>query len=633
MKGADHMTFTTRYHELVALVPKMVPTLENLIDRYVAGLPSCIQSIVLAAYPATLESAISLSANLTIVMVRSGVLKDDAGKAKETTSKKPEYHQKKKQKVIKNYAAVTPLRQAPAAPVNPVIRGYGGERPQCTHCKYHHPPAAQCRKCTNCGRFGHWVTKCRVAVNQATNTAARALPPPPPQNPGNNNNRGCYNRGEMGHFSRDCPKRAQPGAQAPRGRAFQQYGGCPNQRLKLHDRVENAQRLNLPDELSGVHDVFHVSNLKKCLADETLIIPVEEIQLDEHLRFVEEPLEIMNRKHQYGEWPSQRLKLHDRVENAQRLNLPDELSGVHDVFHVSNLKKCLADETLIIPIEEIQLDGHLRFVEEPLEIMNRKVKKLRRSRIPIVKVRWNSRRGPEFTWECEDHMKTRETVTSVSDACRNSDRNSNSYSNSGPDFEPPHSRKLVYMQQQYGEWPNQRLKLHDRVENAQFQQNNSQPFRAGNAKPTQNKPKQNRTLVPHVNTRAQPLNQYPNLSPPPPCTICGKPHRGICRFTKDFCFRCGQTGHLVKDCPQPDTLMITAGNQAKTTTCGRVFALTAQDAAQTPDFVTGLPKTFKNNDAIWTDDQSERTIQTLEDMLRACALEWTGNWDEYFCLV
>ncbi|KAD5508032.1 hypothetical protein E3N88_15735 [Mikania micrantha] len=181
MKGADHMTFTNRYHELVALVPEMVPTLEKLIDRYVAGLPSCIQSIVLASYPATLESAISLSAKLTKVMVKSGVLKDDSGKAKETTSKKPEYHQKKKQKVVKNYAAVTPLRQAPAAPVNPATRGYGGEHPQCTHCKYHHHPAAQCRKCTNYGRFGHWVTKCCVAVNQATNTAARALPPPPPR--------------------------------------------------------------------------------------------------------------------------------------------------------------------------------------------------------------------------------------------------------------------------------------------------------------------------------------------------------------------------------------------------------------------------------------------------------------------
>ncbi|KAI3773384.1 hypothetical protein L1987_47911 [Smallanthus sonchifolius] len=80
-----------------------------------------------------------------------------------------------------------------------------------------------------------------------------------------------------------------------------------------------------------------------------------------------------------------------------KLNLPETLSGVHDVFHVSNLKKCLSDETLVIPLEEIQIDDQLHFVEEPIEIMDREVKQLKQSRILIVKVRWNSRRGPEFT--------------------------------------------------------------------------------------------------------------------------------------------------------------------------------------------------------------------------------------------
>ncbi|KAD7117078.1 hypothetical protein E3N88_04346 [Mikania micrantha] len=87
---------------------------------------------------------------------------------------------------------------------------------------------------------------------------------------------------------------------------------------------------------------------------------------------------------------------------AYQLNLPTELDGVHNVFHVSNLKKCLSDETLIVPLDEIQVDEQLRFVEEPVEIMDREVKQLKQSKIPIVKVRWNSKRGPEFTWERED---------------------------------------------------------------------------------------------------------------------------------------------------------------------------------------------------------------------------------------
>ncbi|GKA03142.1 putative reverse transcriptase domain-containing protein [Tanacetum coccineum] len=84
---------------------------------------------------------------------------------------------------------------------------------------------------------------------------------------------------------------------------------------------------------------------------------------------------------------------------AYRLRLPQELSGVHDTFHVSNLKKCLADANLHVPLGEVKIDKTLRFVEEPVVIMDREVKKLKRSRIPIVKVRWNSKRGPEFTWE------------------------------------------------------------------------------------------------------------------------------------------------------------------------------------------------------------------------------------------
>ncbi|KAI3777864.1 hypothetical protein L1987_47667 [Smallanthus sonchifolius] len=89
---------------------------------------------------------------------------------------------------------------------------------------------------------------------------------------------------------------------------------------------------------------------------------------------------------------------------AYQLDLPEGLSGVHDVFHVSNLKKCLADETLTVPLEELHIDEQLRFVEEPVEIMDREIKTLKRSKIPIVRVRWNSKRGPEFTREREDQM-------------------------------------------------------------------------------------------------------------------------------------------------------------------------------------------------------------------------------------
>ncbi|GJV58368.1 putative reverse transcriptase domain-containing protein [Tanacetum coccineum] len=81
---------------------------------------------------------------------------------------------------------------------------------------------------------------------------------------------------------------------------------------------------------------------------------------------------------------------------AYKFELPEELSNVHSTFHVSNLKKCLFDKSLVILMKELQLDDKLNFVEEPVEIIDREVKQLKQSRIPIVKVRWNSKRGPEF---------------------------------------------------------------------------------------------------------------------------------------------------------------------------------------------------------------------------------------------
>ncbi|GJR39949.1 hypothetical protein Tco_1215633 [Tanacetum coccineum] len=82
---------------------------------------------------------------------------------------------------------------------------------------------------------------------------------------------------------------------------------------------------------------------------------------------------------------------------AYRFRLLEELNSVHDTFHVSNLNKYVADANLHVLLNEIKIDKTLCFVEEPVEIMDSEVKSLKRSRIPLVKVRWNSKHGPEFT--------------------------------------------------------------------------------------------------------------------------------------------------------------------------------------------------------------------------------------------
>ncbi|GJZ24725.1 putative reverse transcriptase domain-containing protein [Tanacetum coccineum] len=84
------------------------------------------------------------------------------------------------------------------------------------------------------------------------------------------------------------------------------------------------------------------------------------------------------------------LKLRDV---AYKLELPQQLSRVHNTFHVLNLKRCLSDESLVIPLDGLRIDDK-HFVKELVEIMDHEIKKLKRIRIPIIKVRWNSKRGP-----------------------------------------------------------------------------------------------------------------------------------------------------------------------------------------------------------------------------------------------
>ncbi|GJW70726.1 putative reverse transcriptase domain-containing protein [Tanacetum coccineum] len=108
-------------------------------------------------------------------------------------------------------------------------------------------------------------------------------------------------------------------------------------------------------------------------------------------------------------------KILERIGHiAYRLRLLEELSGVHDTFHVSNLKKCLADASLHVPIGKIKVDKTPRFVKEPMEIMDREVKSLKRSRIALVKVHWNSKHGPEFP-------KGGDTVTTVDEGMGEND--------------------------------------------------------------------------------------------------------------------------------------------------------------------------------------------------------------------
>ncbi|KAJ9541969.1 hypothetical protein OSB04_028475 [Centaurea solstitialis] len=90
---------------------------------------------------------------------------------------------------------------------------------------------------------------------------------------------------------------------------------------------------------------------------------------------------------------------------AYRLELPAVLGQIHSTFHVLQLRKCLADETTHIPLDDIQVDESLNYVEKPVAVLDRKVRKLRNKEIGIVKIQWQHRKGSEWTWEPEVEMR------------------------------------------------------------------------------------------------------------------------------------------------------------------------------------------------------------------------------------
>ncbi|XP_076924698.1 uncharacterized protein LOC143587236 [Bidens hawaiensis] len=92
-------------------------------------------------------------------------------------------------------------------------------------------------------------------------------------------------------------------------------------------------------------------------------------------------------------------------EVAYKLNLPEELEEIHSTFHVSQLRKCLADDTSHVPLMDIKVDEQLNYIEQPIEIVDRKDKQLCHKVIPLVKVIWKHRKGSDATWEVEEEMR------------------------------------------------------------------------------------------------------------------------------------------------------------------------------------------------------------------------------------
>ncbi|WMV18623.1 hypothetical protein MTR67_012008 [Solanum verrucosum] len=202
---------------------------------------------------------------------------------------------------------------------------------------------------------------------------------------------------------------------------------------------EVAYELALPPDFSAIHPVFHVSMLRRYVPDESHVLQYDAVELDDRLTFVEEPVAILPRdvmrlhsraipivkvrwRHRPVEeatWETEhemRGKHSPRYigsfeilrtvgEVAYELALPQAFSAIHPVFHVSMLRRYVPDESHVLQYDAVELDDRLTFVEEPVAILARDVRRLHSRAIPIVKVRWRHRPVEEATWETEHEMR------------------------------------------------------------------------------------------------------------------------------------------------------------------------------------------------------------------------------------
>ncbi|GJY38239.1 reverse transcriptase domain-containing protein, partial [Tanacetum coccineum] len=324
VKGTDVLGYNQRFQELALLCVRMFSEESDKIEKYVGGLPDMIHGSVMASRPKTMQDAIEMATELMDKKISTLAERQAENKRKLDNNNQAQQQSPKRQNVAQAYAAGTGERKE-----------YAGTLPLCNRCKLHHNGPCTV-KYGNCKKVGHMTRDGRnpaAARNQRTLT--------------------CYEYRNPGHYMSDCSKLK-----------YQNH----------RNHAEDTRARGLVHALGGGFDQDFND-----MEDD-----IREVRFGKRGK--------LNPRY-VG--PS---KVMEKVGSvAYKLELPQELSRVHNTFHVSNLKKCYTDKPLVVPFNGFHIKNKLHFIEEPAEIMDRKVKRLKQSRIQIVKVRGNSGRGPEFT--------------------------------------------------------------------------------------------------------------------------------------------------------------------------------------------------------------------------------------------
>nr|GEW25981.1 putative reverse transcriptase domain, ribonuclease H-like domain, aspartic peptidase domain protein [Tanacetum cinerariifolium] len=291
---------------------------------------------------------------------------------------------------------------------NPVRKEYMGTAPKCTSCSFHHNPQMPCRKCTNYNLLGKISRDCRVGSRMVTLARGGALMMGAEEARQDPNIMMDIEPSDLG-FSYEIKLANEQLVEINK-----EWTGCPGTRPKLFAMIREKE-----EHETNLRLILELPRMRNCIENSlSLNFSCNRIRSmsgvrnrKKHFRFLKDKLcntpvlALLNGPEDFTVYCNasgvvrfgKKGKLAPRFVGpfeitiritlvAYRLRLPQELNNVHDTFHVSNLKKCLADQTLHVSLEEIQVDSKLKFMEEPAEILEREFKKLKQESIPIIKV-------------------------------------------------------------------------------------------------------------------------------------------------------------------------------------------------------------------------------------------------------
>ncbi|GKA10749.1 reverse transcriptase domain-containing protein [Tanacetum coccineum] len=436
MKGNDLKTYVRRFQDLATLCPTMVPDYEKMMEFFIGGLPPSIEGNVTASKPQTLEEAINIAQRLMDQVTKHTSVQV-------SSDHKRKFDDSITATIITNHNR-TEDRKPLGLMLSLQLKIMGGPSNQ----ELHKQRAATGSNlllvtvtCHACGEKGHYANQCRKITSNNAQGRAYMLR--------DRNAYQDQNVLTNSFFPEDLPglppvrqvefqinlkfMTTTPVARAPYRLSPSEMQELSNQLQELsgrdylnpkelkHSELDlisyaissklTSQVLNYPSTKALKEENIKAKNLRgmdksfeirpdgtRCIKNQSWLplfdfgkgwekyLPLVEFPYNNsyHASIKAAPFEAL-----YGRKcrsPVCWAEVGDIGPVAYKLALPKELSNVHSTFNVSNLKKCLSDESLVIPTKELRLNDKLNFVEEPVEIMDREVKQLKQSHIPIVKL-------------------------------------------------------------------------------------------------------------------------------------------------------------------------------------------------------------------------------------------------------